>query len=91
MATQRITNIGIEPKLSALITLAPLNQVSEPIVGNNGVYVFEVINRTTNEAEFDKSSQISLIEANNAYRIGGLAFRYMRQNAKIEDNRIRFY
>ena len=91
LATQRITNIGIEPKLSAFISFAPLNTVSEPIAGNNGVYVFEVINRTVDDVEYDESSQIGMIEANNAYRIGSLAFTYMRQHAKIEDNRIRFY
>lgn len=91
MATSRITNIGIEPKLNALITAAPLNTVSEPIAGNNGVYVFEVINHTNDEAPFNAEMQINMLESNNLYRIGGMLFRYMLQNAQIEDNRIRFY
>ena len=90
-ATQRIATIGIEPNLSAHIAIAPLNKISEPIVGNNGVYVFEVIDRTTDEVEYDENYQIGMIDANNAYRIGQLAFRFMQQKAKIEDNRIRFY
>lgn len=91
MGTSRITNIGIEPKLNALISAAPLNQVSEPVAGNNGVYVFEVINRTDNNNAYDEKQQISMLEANNAYRISGFLFRYLQQNAEIEDNRIRFY
>ncbi|MDR1525562.1 MAG: SurA N-terminal domain-containing protein [Tannerella sp.] len=91
MGTTRITNIGVEPKLNAFITLSPPNKVSEPIAGNNGVYVFEVINRTTNNTPYDESSQKSMLEANNSYRIGSFALRYMQQNADIEDNRIRFY
>ncbi|MDR0572924.1 MAG: SurA N-terminal domain-containing protein [Tannerella sp.] len=91
MATSRITNIGAEPKLNALVAAAPLNKVSEPVVGNNGVYVFEVTNRTNDNSVYDEKIQISMLEANNAYRVGGLAFRYMQQHAKIEDNRIRFY
>jgi peptidyl-prolyl cis-trans isomerase D len=91
MATSRITNIGVEPKLNAYIALTPPNKVSEPIAGNNGVYVFEVINRTTDHHPYDESSQKSMLEANNAYRIGNFALRYMQQKADIEDNRIRFY
>jgi peptidyl-prolyl cis-trans isomerase D len=91
MATSRITNIGVEPKLNALIALSPLNKVSEPVAGNNGVYVFEVINRTKGNSTYDESRQKSMIEANNSYRIGNFALRYMQQEAEIEDNRIRFY
>ncbi|MDR1115460.1 MAG: SurA N-terminal domain-containing protein [Tannerella sp.] len=91
MGTTRITNIGVEPKLNAYITLSSPNKVSEPIAGNNGVYVFEVINRTTDNVPYDENNQKSMIEANNSYRIGNFALRYMQQNADIEDNRIRFY
>ena len=91
MATSRITNIGVEPKLNALVTAASPNKVSEPVVGNSGVYVFEVTNRTNNETPFDQQRQINMLEANNAYRVGGLVFRFMQQNADIEDNRIRFF
>jgi peptidyl-prolyl cis-trans isomerase D len=91
MATSRITNIGIEPKLNALIALSPLNKVSDPVAGNNGVYVFEVINRTKDQNAYDESRQKSMIESNNAYRIGNFALHYMQQEADVEDNRIRFY
>ncbi|MDR0698231.1 MAG: SurA N-terminal domain-containing protein [Tannerella sp.] len=91
MATSRITNIGVEPKLNALITLTPPDKVSEPVAGANGVYVFKVINRTTDNNPYDESSQKSMLEANNAYRIGSYALHYMQQKADIEDNRIRFY
>ncbi|MDR0743615.1 MAG: SurA N-terminal domain-containing protein [Tannerella sp.] len=91
MATSRITNIGVEPKLNALIAMSPLNKVSEPVAGNNGVYVFEVINRTKDNNTYDENRQKNMIEANNSYRIGNYALRYMQQEADVEDNRIRFY
>ena len=91
MATSRIANIGVEPRLNALIPLAPLNKVNEPVAGNNGVYVFEVFDRTVSEQPFDPAYQISMLESNNAYRIGGLVFRFMQQQAKITDNRVLFY
>ena len=91
MATTRITNIGVEPKLNALISMSPLNKVSDPVAGDNGVYVFEVINRTNDNNPYDEKQQKSMIEANNSYRIGNMVIRYMQQEADIEDNRIRFY
>ncbi|MDR3251694.1 MAG: SurA N-terminal domain-containing protein, partial [Tannerella sp.] len=91
MGTSRITNIGIEPKLNALITAAPLNRVSEPVAGNNGVYVFSVTNRTQSNKTFDQQTEKTMLEAEYSYRIGSLLFRYLQQSAEIEDNRIRFY
>ena len=92
MSTSRITNIGNEPKLNVLVTAAPLNKVSEPVSGINGVYVFEVIGRNNeNNGIYNEATEKSMIEANNSYRIGGLLFRYLQQKAKIEDNRIRFF
>jgi PPIC-type PPIASE domain. len=91
MNTPRITNIGIEPKLNAYFTHTPLNKVSEPVVGNYGVYVFEVINRTEEEDTYDEYTQKQMLNSNNTYKISSLAIRHMQQNAKIEDNRIRFF
>jgi len=91
MSTQRITNIGIEPKLNAYIAAAPLNKLSEPIAGDNGVYVFMVINRTKEEQEYDPKQEASFVEANNSFMISNFIFRNLQQEAKIQDNRIRFY
>ena len=91
MSTSPIANIGAEPKLNAYITFAPLNTIQAPVAGNNGVYVFEVINRTNDQHLYVEENQKRTMVYNNSYRIGGLAFQFMQQNAKIEDNRIRFF
>jgi len=91
MATNRIANIGVEPKLNALICAAPLNQVSEPVVGENGVYVFKVVNRTNNANAYDASMQKTMLESENSYKISNLAYQYMQEKAEIKDNRINFF
>ncbi|MDR2385338.1 MAG: SurA N-terminal domain-containing protein [Tannerella sp.] len=91
MGTSRIASIGFEPKLNAFITYSPLNQVSEPIVGDNGVYVFKVINRTTNPAVFDDKRERNMLQMNSQYRISGMAIRNLQDKAKITDNRVRFF
>lgn len=89
--TRRITGIGAEPKLNAMITLAEVGKLSEPVIGNNGVYVFQVYERNKENATYDEKSQIATLDAANAYRFGYQAVQTLVNNAKITDNRIRFY
>jgi peptidyl-prolyl cis-trans isomerase D len=91
METSRIAGIGLEPKLNALVSLAPVNNISEPLVGNNGVYVFEVLHRTFDNKPYNEKSQRTMIESNNSYRLGSSFMRFLQQKAKIEDNRYRFF
>ena len=91
MSTSRIANIGVEPKLNGLITFTPLNTVSEPVVGNNGIYVFEVTSRMNDQHLYVEENQKQMLGSNMSYRVGGLVFQFMQQNAKITDNRIRFF
>ena len=91
MSTQRIANIGMEPKLNAFVTFTPVNTVSDPVAGNNGVYVFEVFARTNDQHLYEEAHHRRNLEYNNAYRLGGYVFQFMQQNAKIQDNRIRFF
>ena len=89
-STARIAGIGAEPKLNAYVTSAPLDQTSEPVVGNNGVYVFNVINRNKAESDYDEKSEINKLEMNLSYRAGYAAYQSLMEKAKITDNRIRF-
>lgn len=90
-ATPRIAGIGIEPKLNALISSANENELSAPIAGTNGVYVFKVYNREKNDAQFDQAASIESINSSNSYRIGYQAIQELINSATIADNRIRFY
>ncbi|MDR1880803.1 MAG: SurA N-terminal domain-containing protein [Tannerellaceae bacterium] len=90
-ATRRITGIGAEPKLNAMISLAQPGRLSEPVSGTNGVYVFEVIHKEKEAKEYNEAEQIKTLEASNAYRYGYQAIQSLTNQAKIVDNRIRFY
>ncbi|MDR1161290.1 MAG: SurA N-terminal domain-containing protein [Tannerellaceae bacterium] len=89
--TRRITGIGAEPTLNAMITLARPGKVSEPVIGNNGVYVFQVYERHQENVTYDEKAQIATLDASNAYRFGYQAIQTLMNKAKITDNRIRFY
>ncbi|MDR2119206.1 MAG: SurA N-terminal domain-containing protein [Tannerellaceae bacterium] len=89
--TSRITGIGLEPRLNAMISLTDVNRLSPPVIGNNGVYVFQVTNKEQNSREYNEADEIRSIEAMYAYRYGYQAIRSLIDRAKITDNRIRFY
>ncbi|GHT29982.1 peptidylprolyl isomerase [Bacteroidia bacterium] len=89
--TYRITGIGIEPKLNAYISLSSVNQLSSPVIGNNGVYVFQVVNKTASTQLYDEATQVNLINSANTYRISYQAMQSLINHADIKDNRIRFY
>ena len=88
--TTRIAGVGLEPKLNAAISQVPLNMISEPIVGNNGVYIFSVINRDKNVVDYNAQDEMSKIEEEVSFRSGLATFQSLMNKAKIEDNRIRF-
>ena len=89
--TRRISGIGVEPKMNAMVSLAEVGKVSEPVAGNNGVYVFKVYDRSKEAKEYDEAKEVKAIDASNAYRFGYQAIRTLVDNADIEDNRIRFF
>ncbi|MDH6533978.1 peptidylprolyl isomerase [Parabacteroides sp. 52] len=89
--TSRISGIGLEPKLNALASVAPLNQLSQPVIGNEAVYVFEAVERNPEEKTYNEEEQVSLINSSNSYRYGYQAVQSLINNSEIVDNRIRFY
>ncbi|MDR2470046.1 MAG: SurA N-terminal domain-containing protein [Tannerella sp.] len=90
MNTMRIAGIGLEPILNAEVTVAPERQLCGPVIGNNGVYVFTVINRTKDSKEYNEQEEIRTIESMNAYRAGYQTLQALTEKAKITDRRIRF-
>ena len=89
--TRRIAGIGVEPKLNAMVSVAEVGQVSEPVAGNNGVYVFKVYDRNKDAKEYNEADEIKTLDASNAYRFGFQAIQSLVNKADVEDNRIRFF
>ena len=56
-ATRRISGIGIEPNLNAAVAMAQVDQVSAPVKGNNGVYVYQIISQSKQSGKFDAKLQ----------------------------------
>ena len=83
-----ISGIGMEPKLEALAPVMDENKISEPIKGNNGVYLIKVYNKTTSSAEFDAKMEKEKLQRNSRFMN---YLQVLKDKAKIEDNRSFFY
>ena len=89
--TRRITGIGVEPEMNAAVSVAAINTLSQPIKGNNGVYVFNVYNKEKDAKAYNEAEQIKSLEASNAYRFSYQAIQSLINAADVKDTRIRFY
>lgn len=89
--TRRLAGVGLEPRLSAAVSMAKENQLSQPVKGTNGVYVFTVVQRTKEDKEFDEAAVVQNLNASNMYRFGFQSIQSLINKSEIEDNRIRFY
>ena len=91
-STVRLSGIGVEPKLNAAATTLPLNELSAPIAGNNGVYIIKVYNRNERSTPFDAAAEATKLAASwNPQMIAYQLMQILRNGSDIEDNRIRFY
>lgn len=88
----QVPGAGIEPKVIASATLAEQGKISEPIAGNQGVYVIMVNNKTAEEVTPELIDQTKEgMEQANKYRATYQAVQALLKNAEIKDTRYKFY
>jgi peptidyl-prolyl cis-trans isomerase D len=92
-ATPRISGIGTDPIVNAKAIAAETDKVTGPFAGKNAVYVLTVTNKSTSDQTFDEAAQKQQLDMQNKYSLMSVfqSNQLLKENAKIEDNRIRFY
>lgn len=83
-------NITMEPKVVAVATNYAANKLSEPVDGNNGVYVFfvtNIVNPQPSKDYSDLKERLNLSYKTRSYD----SYQALIKAAKIEDNRSLFY
>lgn len=90
-ATRRINGVGEEPALVAAVTSAPMNQLSGPIKGKNGVYMFQVVSNKRSQETFNLQQEQAGLNSMNMYRLMYQSFEAVKNATKIKDSRIKFY
>lgn len=87
--TFQVTGAGTEPALVGLALYSPVNEISEPVAGNNGVYMVEVTNKK--ETEVDTELIKNQLKSSLFQKISYQLLPEIREKAEIIDNRSNFY
>ena len=82
---------GSEGAVAGAAFALPLNKVSQPIVGDNGVYVIEVIKREIAPNLNNYSSFMNTLRNQKLSRASQDLFSALEETAEIKDNRSKFY
>ena len=82
---------GFEPAVIGRVSSLEINEISNPVKGNGGVYVAQATGKQENANAFDEEAEIQKLESRVAYTIPYMLQQQTRLNAKIVDNRLNFY
>jgi len=86
-----IPGIGVEPGVSAAFPFLAVNQLSDPIQGNNGVYVLKVTEIIEPSGQLDYAAGKTRLTQTMTSRAGYQAFQALEKSCKIIDRRDNFY
>lgn len=88
----QIPGAGIEPRVIAAASLLEQGKISEPIAGNQGVYMIMINNRTTEEVTPEMIAQTKQgLQQANMYRTNYQALQTIMKNGEVKDQRYKFY
>lgn len=93
-SSSSLGNAGIEPNVIAAAMTVEKDILSDPIIGENGVYILAVSNITApSETEQKAGSDVArnYIERSFDSRTNYYAYEALKELAKIKDNRREFY
>ncbi len=90
--TTFIPNLGSESRVIGTAFTAGVGQVTKPVIGQNGVYMMKVINKTTIEnSPVDKNVLRQQMDAPMKGQIAGAILKALRKKNDIVDNRSKFF
>lgn len=90
-AAYSISGLGFEPAVQAVAMQLPVDQISEPIEGKNGVYVVQVKNIIQPDENLDINSDRNYLTRSYRSRVGYQVYEAIKVASEIEDNRANFY
>lgn len=89
--TPYASTIGNEPKLFALAPMAETGELSQPLQGNMGVFVFTVLDKTESAADYDEKAENVIMTERLRSAIPYLSFEALKKAADIEDERYKMF
>lgn len=88
----QIPGAGIEPKVISTAAQIEKGKISEPVEGNQGVYMLLVTNEAKDEVTNETVESFkSRLEQGYQYRTNYQAYQALKENANVVDKRYKFY
>ncbi|MEE2700182.1 MAG: SurA N-terminal domain-containing protein [Bacteroidota bacterium] len=87
----QLQNLGNEPTLVGIVSMHEKEVLSNPIVGNNAVFVAKVLSRNEVRTSGDFSKQKEQIVQALKQNASIAAYNAIKENAEVIDNRNNFY
>lgn len=86
-----VPGMGTEPKVIAKALTLAQNVVSNPIVGENGVYIVNVTSNQTSNASSNVGALRKVFNSKYTANIKSQLIKSIKDNAEISDNRSTYY
>ncbi len=86
----QVPGIGMEPAVIGAAATLETDEISQPVAGNNGVYIIKVTS-VNQETDQDLENEKLRLAQNLTSRAMAQAYSAHREEAEIEDNRASFY
>jgi peptidyl-prolyl cis-trans isomerase D len=90
-ARASVTGYGFEPALVGAMYGIAEQKVSQPIVGNNGVYAFIVTGKSTPNTITDPSALRTTLEKQQKQNVFSTVMDALESKEKVVDHRYKFY
>ncbi len=81
----------MEPAVLGAIKALEVGQVSQPIQGQNGVFVVKSVSVNQDKVDFDANSEKEQLDSQLSSSVVNSVWNTIRNEADVEDNRARFY
>ena len=86
-----IEGAGVEPNVASVASSLPKGKISEPIKGNQGVYLIEVTQKNQPQPIQDIANDQLRMKNNLQSRFGQGLLEEMKRGADVKDERYKFY
>jgi peptidyl-prolyl cis-trans isomerase D len=86
-----LQNLGNETAVIGRVSVMQLNETSEPIIGDNGVFVVQLIHRTEASLSTDIASFRTQLSMAARGSVDSRLMETVKDKAKLKDNRYSFY
>ncbi len=83
--------LGREMKVLGTVYGMDAGEVSNPVIGDRGVFIIELVSKNIPEGELDLTNTKRTESSNMSSRVNSQVYEALKKNAGVQDNRAKYY